>query len=57
MSVKEGKKVVAITLSKFYLNKLEVMAMRLGVSKSEMLRMMIDAYKMFPEYEEAPSDK
>jgi hypothetical protein len=22
-----------------------------------MLRMMIDAYKMFPEYEEAPSDK
>ena len=57
MSVKEGKKVVAITLSKFYLNKLEVMAMRLGVSKSEKLRMMIDAYKVFPEYKEAPSDK
>jgi metal-responsive CopG/Arc/MetJ family transcriptional regulator len=47
MAIKPDKKVVAITLPKFYLDKLEVMCTRLGISKSEMLRRLIDEYRLF----------
>jgi len=49
MSEKKSKKVVAISFPNFHLQKLEVMCMKLGVSKSEMLRRMIEDYKLFGE--------
>lgn len=57
MTIKPNKKAVMITLPEFYLAKLEASCSRLGVSKSEMIRILIDSYKMF-EYkkpdEESP---
>lgn len=47
MAVKQDKKAIAITLSTFYRDKLDVLCQRHGVSKSEMVRILLDKHSVF----------
>ena len=48
MAIRKGNTIVPINLPKFHKAKLEVMCSRLGITKSEAIKRMIEAYELFP---------
>lgn len=48
MAIKKGNTIVPVNLPKYHLAKLRVICERLGITKSEAIKRMIEVYELFP---------
>jgi hypothetical protein len=47
MAIKAGNKIIAVNLSPYYFRKLEILSVKLGVTKSEVVRKLLDGCSLF----------
>ena len=49
MTIKKQNKIVPVNLSPYYFHKLEILSIKMGITKSEVVRRLLDGYSLFDE--------
>jgi len=49
MSIKKGNRIIPVNLPIYHQKKLEMVCQKLGVSKSELIKRLIEGYSLFQE--------
>jgi len=52
MTIKRLNKIVPVNLSPYYFRKLEILSIKMGITKSEVVRRLLDGYSLFETQED-----